>query len=118
VSKLLNHYQPDVLVLRDTCQQKRTARIANLNAAICDIAKNHELTMYAYSRERIQEEFGYAGCEGKHDIAELIVKHIPAFERYLPPPRKPWMSEDPRMGIFDAAALGLVFFQEQEGHSV
>ena len=28
-----------------------------------------------------------------------------------PPPRKPWMSEDRRMGLFDAAALALVFFQ-------
>jgi hypothetical protein len=49
------------------------------------------------------------GWEG----SQLIAKHIPAFERYIPPPRKPWMSEDPRMGLFDAVALGLVFFQEQ-----
>jgi hypothetical protein len=39
-------------------------------------------------------------------------KHIPAFERHVPPPRKPWMSEDARMGLFDAAALALIFFQK------
>ena len=44
-------------------------------------------------------------------IAETIAKHIPAFDRYLPPPRKPWMSEDPRMAVFDAVALALTFLR-------
>jgi hypothetical protein len=30
----------------------------------------------------------------------------------LPPERKPWMSEDSRMAIFDAAAFAMAFFQE------
>ena len=34
---------------------------------------------------------------------------------YVPPERKPWMSEDPRMGIFDAAALAWMYFHEREG---
>ena len=54
----------------------------------------------------------FAGFVNKQMLAELIAKHIPAFERYVPPPRKPWKSEDARMGIFDAAALALVFFQK------
>src|SRR5216683_1833865 len=29
---------------------------------------------------------------------------------HLPPERKPWMSEDPRMAILDAAAFACVFF--------
>jgi hypothetical protein len=45
-------------------------------------------------------------------MAEVIAKHIPAFVRYVPPPRKPWMSEDARRELFDAAALALVFFQK------
>jgi hypothetical protein len=51
----------------------------------------------------------------KQIIAEAIARHVPAFERYVPPPRKPWMSEDARMGLVDAAALGLVFFQREGG---
>ena len=47
----------------------------------------------------------------KHGIAQTIAKHIPALSLYLPPARKPWMSEDARMGLFDAAALALMFFQ-------
>jgi hypothetical protein len=52
------------------------------------------------------------GFANKQMLAGLIAKHIPAFERHVPPPRKPWMSEDARMGLFDAAALALVFFQK------
>jgi hypothetical protein len=49
----------------------------------------------------------------KGGIAETIAKHIPAFDRFLPPRRKLWMSEDVRMGLFDAAALAFTFFYGQ-----
>jgi hypothetical protein len=68
--------------------------------------------VYAYTRKDVCDAFGYLGAVNKQIIAEAIAKHVPAFERYVPPPRKPWMTEDGRMGIFDAAALGLVFFQK------
>jgi len=55
------------------------------------------------------------GVTNKRQLAEAIAARIPAFERYLPPPRKPWMSEDSRMNLFDAAALALTFFQSPSG---
>jgi len=51
----------------------------------------------------------------KDTIAAAIAKHIPAFERFLPPPRKLWKSEDARMGIFDAAALASRFQRMESG---
>jgi hypothetical protein len=51
----------------------------------------------------------------KHRIAEMIAKHIPALNLYVPPARKSWMSEDARMGIFDAAALAWMFFHSIGG---
>ncbi len=57
------------------------------------------------------ETFAQQGVINKQSLAEAIARHMPAFERYLPPPRKPWMSEDSRMNLFDAAALALAFFQ-------
>lgn len=36
-----------------------------------------------------------------------------------PPPRKPWMSEDERMSIFDAVALATTLFtRERKEHAV
>jgi hypothetical protein len=55
------------------------------------------------------------GATTKQKIAEMIAKQIPALNLYVPPERKPWMSEDPRMGIFDAAALAWMYFHEVWG---
>jgi hypothetical protein len=113
VAKMLDRYQPDHLVIRDTTAQRaRTPRIENLNAAICEMAASRQVPIHAYSRDHIRDAFKYAGAVDKQSLAGLIAKNIPAFERYVPPPRKPWMSEDPRMGLFDAAALGFVFYQK------
>jgi hypothetical protein len=110
---ILDQYLPEVLVLQDTSPQgtHRVLRIRELNAAIAELAEARGLAVHAYSRERVREAFWSCGATTKQALAEMIAKHIPAFERYLPPPRKLWKSEDARMGIFDAAALGLTFFQ-------
>jgi hypothetical protein len=45
----------------------------------------------------------------KHALAEIIAKRFPEeLGSRLPPKRKPWMSEDSRMNIFDAVALALL----------
>ena len=51
--------------------------------------------------------------------------HIPEERRFpqltvwLPPARKTWTSENYKMSIFDAAALGLAcFYQEEDGMRV
>ena len=69
--------------------------------------------MYPYknSRADVYQTFASAGFANKQSLAKVISLHIPAFERHVPPPRRPWMSEDAMMGLFDAAALALVFFQ-------
>jgi len=43
-------------------------------------------------------------------IAMAIAKRFPELAPRLPRFRKPWMSEDYRMSIFDAVGLGLAFF--------
>jgi hypothetical protein len=116
IEALLGRYQPDILVLQDTSPSGtiRAPRIEHLNAAIATVANGCGMPVYSYSREVVLTAFGYLGAPNKQRIAEAIAKHLPVFERYIPPPRKPWMSEDARMGLFDAAALGLVFFQRAD----
>jgi hypothetical protein len=115
---ILDRYQPEIMVLQDTSSNgtRRARGVTNLNAAISELADDRGILVYPYSREDVRGAFGYLGAVNKQIIAEVIAKHIPAFGRYVPPPRKPWMSEDARMGLFDAAALGLVFFQSVNRH--
>jgi hypothetical protein len=42
-----------------------------------------------------------------------IAKRFPELALRLPRFRKPWMSEDYRMSIFDAAAFGLAYFRSR-----
>ena len=113
IKHLIDRYAPDALVIQDTSRHGtgRARWISNLNASIAALAEGRDIPVVAYSRDQVRGAFESYGCANKQILAELIAKHIPAFEQYVPPPRKPWMSEDRRMGLFDAAALGLVFFQ-------
>jgi hypothetical protein len=114
---ILDRYQPDIMVLQDTSLTgtHRAKRVTKLNAAFAALAPGRSIPVYAYSRDVVRSEFEYLGAPNKQIMAQVIAKHIPAFERYVPPPRKPWMSQDARMGLFDAAALALVFFQKAGG---
>ena len=114
---ILDQYQPDILVLQDTLPQgtSRARRIIRLNAAIAELARPRGMALYAYSRADVWDAFRDVGVSNKQDLARVVALHIPAFERYVPPPRKPWKSEDARMGIFDAAALALTFFNHEAG---
>jgi len=114
VMQVLSRYEIDVLVLQDTGPEgtHRASRVTTLNAAVEAAARQHGVPVFKYSRADVYSTFGSAGFSNKQTLAEVIAKHIPAFERHVPPPRKPWKSEDARMGLFDAAALALVFFQK------
>jgi len=120
IDGLLARYKPDFVVLQDTSQggTHRPHRIRRLNETIAEAAQGYGFPVLTFSRADVRERFAYLGSVTKDTIAEAIAKHIPAFERFLPPPRKVWKSEDARMGIFDAAALALTFFRASgEGRS-
>jgi len=114
VSALFGRYAPAALVIRDV-SGRVPRRIRNLNEAIITLAETQGISICAYSRAQVRHCFEHLGAPTKQYIAEVIAKHIPAFERYVPPVRKLWDSEHPRMGLFDAAALALTFFREQSG---
>jgi hypothetical protein len=111
--RLLRQYTPDVLVMQDTSPEgtPRADRLALLNTELASLARELGIPAFTYSRAEVYGTFQSMGFTNKQTLAGLIAKHIPAFEQYVPPPRKPWMSEDSRMGLFDAAALIMAFFQ-------
>jgi Holliday junction resolvasome RuvABC endonuclease subunit len=112
VEELLAHYQPGVLVLQDTGTKpsRRSARIRALSKRIIILAASRKVSVALFSPERVRQVFFAAGKGTKHALAEILAKRFPAeLGSRLPPKRRPWMSEDYRMDIFDAVALVLVF---------
>jgi hypothetical protein len=117
VGDLLERYELGIVILQDTSSPgtQRSQRIKDLNTAITELAASYGFETIAFSRAEIIQTFAKNGAMTKQTIAETVAAHIPAFRRYLPPVRRPWMSEDSRMALFDAAALGLTFFQSPSG---
>jgi Holliday junction resolvasome RuvABC endonuclease subunit len=109
VSKLLDHYKPDVLVLED-CWIKgsqRRPRIQALVKELYTLATTKRVRTRSFSRYDIRRVFPSTGNPTKQQIAETVAGQFTELAIYLPHKRKPWMSEDYRMGIFDAMAFAL-----------
>jgi hypothetical protein len=113
VDALLSRYEPGIVVLQDTGPSGtiRGRRITLLNASLAELIESAGVETIFFSRVEVMRAFASVGVINKRQLAEAVAKHIPAFQRYLPRVRKPWMSEDSRMHLFDAAALALTFFQ-------
>jgi hypothetical protein len=114
---LLDLHTPDVLVLQDMSEggTHRTHRIRLLNRRAAEVADRRGMLVRKYSRAQVVEQFEELGAVTKRGIAETIAKHIPALNLFVPPARKPWMSEDARMGVFDAFALAWMCFYSSRG---
>lgn len=113
IERLIERYQPEVLVLEDTTERdsRRTSRIRKLYRSLVHLADAQRMEVYRYPKSVVKQVFASVGAGTKYEIAKAIAIQIPAFAHRLPPLREIWMSEDPRQSLFDAAALGLTFYQ-------
>ena len=113
VSALVRRFRPDLLVLEHTehISSLRSARVRSLSRDLCALAEEYGVPLARVSRQEIKNAFAPLGASTKDEIAEVIAEELPVLVRYLPPTRKPWMSEDARMGLFDAAALYLALVE-------
>ena len=116
IRELLAFYRPDVLVL-ENCQgrgSRRATRIQTLINLMTAHATEVGMATAFFSRAEVRACFSStAGSTTKRQIAESIAREFPELEPRLPPVRRIWMSEDSRMNIFDAAALGITFFHSR-----
>ena len=112
ISKIIERYQPDTLVIEDCFQKdsRRSARIRRLNRATETIARSQAIDVFSYSRPQVRQCFEKVGASTKYEIAHAISRLIPALSHRMPPTRKAWMSEDARMSLFDAASLAWAFY--------
>ena len=110
VESLVSHYQPAVLVLQDAAAKGswRSSRIRKLTNKLVAMAANGKVKVALFSREQVKQAFFDDGKGTKYTIARILAGRFPEeLGHRLPPKRKPWKSEDYRMGIFDSVALAL-----------
>src|SRR5207253_3063921 len=111
VVDLIDRYQPNVIVVEDYEGKgsRRCRRVRELIEDISKLAAKRKIKVKSFSRAKVKQAFIESGALNKYEIASAIAKRFPELAPRLPRFRKPWMSEDYRMSIFDAVALGLTF---------
>lgn len=123
VAALLDRYQPDGLILEDVKaqQSRRRARVQRLLAVLDELAQRKRVRVCTISRVAVRRMFAHAQAGNKEQIADTITEHFPELVPCRPPIRKPWMSEDARMAIFDALAFALTYFyfeDDEKTHAI
>ena len=112
IAELIEIYEPKVLVVEDYVGKgsRRCRRVGDLIDEIAKLALKRKVKVTCFSRGEVKQAFTESGARMKYEIAIAIAKGFPELAPRLPRFRKPWMSEDYRMSIFDAVSFGLTFF--------
>jgi Holliday junction resolvasome RuvABC endonuclease subunit len=112
-AELIEHYAPDMVIVEDWVGKgsRRCMRIGELIRNIMVLATRHKIPSRCFSRDRVRQAFSEERAWTKHQIAAAVSKQLPELRIRLPRYRKPWMTEDERMAIFNAAAFALTFFR-------
>ena len=115
IEELVAWYRPDMLVLENAHgpTSRRDDRIRQLNVLVIEFAKARRIPVRQYTRSDIKAAFADRKASTRYEIAEAVSRELPDLAPWLPAPKKIWMSEDRWLGMFDAAALALTFYDTQ-----
>lgn len=110
--ELIIRYAPDQLVIEDVTasEARRRSRVRKLLQDLRTLATDSEVSVAPLPKNRIKRMFRSVDAANKEEFADAVISHFPELSRYRPPVRKPWMSEDSRMAIFDAVAFALAYY--------
>ena len=104
IDVLFRTYRPDILVIEDVtvpgCRKgpSRRREIAYLER----LAEEREIAVRPIARLGV---LGHFDVRTKVELAQAVAVRVPALAHRVPPYRKPWMSEDPRLPMFEALAF-------------
>ncbi len=69
-------------------------------------------------QDAIKSTFRNLNCETKAEISSALSRFFPDLVWQLPPQRRIWDAEHPRQSVFDAIALGFVYWQQATSGTV
>jgi hypothetical protein len=102
---LITRFRPHLMAVEDlSADTKRGDGAKNLIRGLEMLAMTKRLKVRRVSRAQVEMALGLEEAT-KYDLARAIAERFPELASRLPRVRKPWMSEDERMSIFDAVSL-------------
>jgi len=109
IEKVIARYQPYALILQDANKAKgttRTARIKELSREINALAKKKNIKIVKISGKELRAKLLGHEDGTKHEMAVLMAQRFSdRLASRLPPKRRSFDNEDPRMDYFDAVGL-------------
>lgn len=115
ISQLAETYGPSAIVMpvASASSKRRLRRKERLIRAVETLAAGRGIEVKLYTRDQVRLCFERLGAANRYEIATMLAARFDGLASRLPPKRKPWMSEDSRMSLFDAAALAVTYFAER-----
>ena len=112
--QLIRRYRPYRIVIEDLASGwvRRSSWIRKLYRLLSHLAEREGIALYRCSKQQFSE---YFGTVSKHELAKIVAVQLPGLAHRIPPQRKVWTADDPRQALFDAAALGLLFYGLEGG---
>jgi Holliday junction resolvasome RuvABC endonuclease subunit len=116
VAAQIRVFDPAIIVLERPVERQpgRCQRVRRLIDAIKTLAAKHGVQVRLVSRREVRQVFATYGASTKHQIAQAIGRQLPELSDRVPRYRKPWMSEDYQMNVFDAVSFALTCFHLRE----
>jgi hypothetical protein len=111
IDALIGRFKPDILALEDweAAGSRRCERVEKLLGRIAASEKKDVRPCLVTPRQL--RDIGPLPETGtKYGRARLLAERFPELRPFLPAIRKPWMPEDDRMAIFDAAGFAVAYF--------
>jgi uncharacterized membrane protein len=104
---LIARFRPHLIAVEDvTGVTRRGERAKRLIRGVEMLAMMKGVKVRRVSRVQIETVLGLEEAT-KYEIARVIAERFPELAPRLPRVRKPWMSEDERMNVFDAVGLAI-----------
>jgi hypothetical protein len=109
---LLELWEPSFLVLRNglSMTQRPRQRRDRILKRIATEAKNHKVVVRILKKKHGADQ---GKRLTKYENARLVAEHFSVLRWKMPPKRKPWESEDYRMGMFTAAAAATAYLSNR-----
>jgi hypothetical protein len=118
IEKLIDRFRPDVLALEnwDAAGARRCVRVEILLDRIAS-TEIRRTKVHLVSQRDLRAIGPLPEVNTKYGRACFLADRFPELRAFLPQVRKPWMPEDARMAIFDAASFALACFPTQSAAS-
>jgi len=120
IARLLDGFRPHLILLTQERWERghSDAHLIHPLTALQNEARRRQIPLRLIQEKMVRTAFAVFGCDTKAEIAAAVATLYPELFGIVPPPRKPWESQHPRMSVFDAIALGVAYWQTAQDHPI